>query len=86
LAPGEPRRRRIDTPAQAGSTMPDYRYEVRQGDELIATGHLSREQPFEVGEGIVIGSNAGVVKAVQPVLHEIELRLVVQIEHQPRNI
>ena len=30
--------------------MPDYRYELRHGEEVIATGHLSREQPLEVGE------------------------------------
>jgi hypothetical protein len=36
--------------------MPDYRYELRRGDEVIATGHLTREQPLEVGERIAIGS------------------------------
>jgi hypothetical protein len=36
--------------------MPEYRYELRRGDEVIATGHLSSEQPFEVGERITIGS------------------------------
>jgi hypothetical protein len=36
--------------------MPVYRYELRRGDEVIATGHLSTEQPFEVGERIRIGS------------------------------
>ena len=36
--------------------MPDYRYELRRGDEVIATGHFSREQPLEVGERITIGS------------------------------
>jgi hypothetical protein len=29
--------------------MPEYRYELRRGDEMIAAGHLSSEQPFEVG-------------------------------------
>lgn len=29
--------------------MPEYRYELRHGDEVIATAHLSGEQPFEVG-------------------------------------
>ena len=42
--------------------MPEYRYELRRGDEVIATGHLSSEQPFEVGERITIGSQAGIVR------------------------
>ncbi len=59
--------------------MPDYRYELRRGDELIATGHLSREQPLEVGERIAIGSQAGIVRTVEPLLGERELHLVVQL-------
>ncbi len=59
--------------------MPDYRYELRRGEEVIATGHLSREQPLEIGERITIGSRAGIVRAVEPLLGERELRLVVQL-------
>jgi hypothetical protein len=59
--------------------MPDYRYELRRGDELIATGHLSREQPLEIGDRITIGSRAGIVRDVEPLLGEHELRLVVQL-------
>jgi hypothetical protein len=54
--------------------MPDYRYELRRGEEVIATGHLSREQPLEVGERVAIGSQSGIVRSVEPVLHEHELR------------
>jgi len=59
--------------------MPDYRYELRRGDEVIATGHLSRERPFEVGERLTIGSQSGIVRSVEPLLGERELRLVVQL-------
>ena len=59
--------------------MPDYRYELRRGEEVIATGHLSREEPLEVGERITIGSQSGIVRSVEPLLHERELRLVVQL-------
>jgi hypothetical protein len=45
-----------------GST--DYRYELRCGDEVVATGHLSREEPLG--------------RTVEPLLGEQELRLVVQ--------
>lgn len=59
--------------------MPEYRYELRRGEQVIATGHLSREQPLEVGERIAIGSQSGIVRAIEPLLHERELRLVVQL-------
>jgi len=59
--------------------MPDYRYELRRGEEVIATGHLGREQPLEVGERIAIGGHSGIVRAVEPLLYERELRLVVQL-------
>jgi hypothetical protein len=49
------------------------------GEEVVATGHLSREQPLEVGERIVIGKEAGIVRTVEPLLGERELRLVIQL-------
>jgi hypothetical protein len=65
--------------------MPDYRYELRRGDEVIATGHLTSEQPLEVGDRISIGTNTGTVRAVNPILHERELHLVVQIWRERDN-
>ena len=59
--------------------MADYRYELRRGEEMIATGHLSRDEPLEVGERLTIGSQSGIVRAVEPLLRERELRLVVQL-------
>ena len=44
-----------------------------------ATGHLSREEPLEAGERITISSQAGIVRSVEPLLRERELRLVVQL-------
>jgi hypothetical protein len=54
----------------ADGWMPDYRYELRRSEEVIATGHLSREQPLEVGERIAIGSHSGIVRAIDPLLHD----------------
>jgi hypothetical protein len=59
--------------------MPEYRYELRRGDTVIATGHLSRKQPLEIGDAITIGSQEGNVRIVEPLLGERELRLVVQL-------
>ncbi len=59
--------------------MPEYRYELRRGDEVIATGHLSSEQSLDVGERITIGSRSGIVRSIDPLLGERELHLVVQL-------
>jgi hypothetical protein len=44
-----------------------------------ATTALNHEQPLEVGDRIEIGGQAGIVRTVQPLLGELELRLVVQL-------
>jgi hypothetical protein len=59
--------------------VPEYRYELRRGDEVIATGHLGSEQPLEVGERITIGSRSGIVRSIDLLLGERELHLVVQL-------
>ena len=62
--------------------MPDYRYELRRGDAVVATGHFSREQPLEIGERLTINGRTGIVRDVQPSLGERELRLVVQLNRE----
>jgi len=57
----------------------NYKYELRRGEEIVATGHLSREQPLAVGERLTIGTRVGIVRTVEPLLVERELRLVVQL-------
>ncbi len=57
----------------------NYRYELRRGDEVLATGHLSRDEPLEVGERLVIGGQPGIVRTIAPLLGERELHLVVQL-------
>jgi hypothetical protein len=61
----------------------DYRYELRRGDEVVATGHLSREQPLEVGQRFEIAGQDAIVRTVEPILGERELRLVVQLRCEP---
>jgi hypothetical protein len=59
--------------------VPDYYYELRRGDAVEATGRISRQDPFEVGERVVIGGRSGVVRAVYPQLAERAMRVVVQL-------
>jgi hypothetical protein len=53
----------------------DYRYELRSGDEVVATGHLSREEPLEVGDRFEVGGQLAIVRTIEPLLGEPELRL-----------
>jgi hypothetical protein len=61
----------------------DYRYELRKGDEIVATGHLSREQPLEPGDRLEIAGHTGIIRSVDPVIGEVVLRLVVQLVRSP---
>jgi hypothetical protein len=56
-----------------------YVYELRRGEEVVATGHLTRAQALEIGERIVIGGLSGIVRSIDPLLGHPELRLVVQL-------
>jgi hypothetical protein len=67
----------------AQRTMPDYRYEVRRGDEVVATGHLSHERPLQVGETLTIGSHPSLVRSIEPQLRDRELQLVLQLGSDP---
>lgn len=59
--------------------MFSYRYELRRGDEIVATGHLNHERQLEIGDRIEIGSKTGIVRAAEPLLGGQEIRLVVQL-------
>jgi hypothetical protein len=61
----------------------DYRYELRRRDDVVATGHLSLDQALEVGERLEIGGREGIVRSIEPLIGEGELRLVVQLVRQP---
>lgn len=56
-----------------------YVYELRQGDEVVATGHLLRSEPFALGERVHLGGREGIVRTVEPLLGTGEMRLVVQL-------
>ena len=56
-----------------------YRYELRRGDDVVATGHLSREVPLEVGDRIEIGGQFGIVRSIEPLLGDREVHLIVQL-------
>ena len=59
--------------------MPTPGYELRRGDELVATGHLTRGESAREGARITIGGLQGIVRAAEAVLRERERRPAVQL-------
>ena len=62
--------------------MPLYRYELRRGEEIVATGRLTHEQPLQVGETLMLGNRSGLVRSIEPRLHEPELQVLVQLRRE----
>ncbi|MGH9917278.1 MAG: hypothetical protein ACRD6W_00170 [Nitrososphaerales archaeon] len=60
----------------------EYRYRLLNGSELVATGHLSVEEPLEVGAELELAGHRGTVRSVEPILGTRELRLVVVIARE----
>jgi len=56
---------------------------LRRADEVIATGHMTRERALEVGEELTIGKNVEIVRSIEPRLGEAELDIVVQLDSSP---
>ena len=56
-----------------------YRYELKSGDETLATGHLNRDTPLATGDRITVNGRDGIVRVIEPQLGEREQRLVIQL-------
>jgi hypothetical protein len=56
-----------------------YRYELRRGAAIVATGHVTIDEPLEVGQSISIGKREGVIETIEPLLRDRELRIVVRL-------
>ena len=55
-----------------------YRYELRRGDEILATGYLLRTDPLAVGERIRVAGQVGVVRVIEPESGDRIVRVVVE--------
>lgn len=56
-----------------------YSYELRRGEELLATGHLSRDSLLEIGQRINVNGREGIIRSIEPQLHQSEQRVVIQL-------
>jgi hypothetical protein len=55
-----------------------YEYELREGDEVIATGRLTVDHPLAVSERVAIGARTGVVVELLPRIHGREERAILE--------
>jgi hypothetical protein len=56
-----------------------YRYSLRRGDEIVATGHLLSEHAIELGEELTVGPHRGVVVSIDPSLGALEEQLTLEL-------
>lgn len=56
-----------------------FRYELRAGDQILATGHLSVAHPLNVGDELTISAKRGIVAAITPIPGSHESRLVIKL-------
>jgi hypothetical protein len=61
-----------------------YRYELRRGDVIVATGHLTSPMPLRAGESIEIGGQDGEVETIEPLRRDTSMRMVVRLSEQSR--
>jgi hypothetical protein len=47
--------------------------------EVIATGHQLIEEPLQVGDRLLLTGREGIVRTIEPLIGEREVRLVVQL-------
>ena len=60
-----------------------YLYELRRGEQIIATGHLTYDQPLEIGQRLTIAGRQGIVRSIIPVRGQNQQRLIVQLLPTP---
>lgn len=62
--------------------MREYIYEVRRGEELLATGRLTDERELTTGDEVEIAGWGGIVRDAIPIPQKREVRLVIQVPRQ----
>ena len=56
-----------------------FRYELRTGDQILATGHLSVAHPLHIGDELALGTKRGIVAEIAPIPGSHESRLVIKL-------
>ena len=58
----------------------NYRYELRRGNTILATGHLATDEQLNLGHRLTIAGYEGTVNAIEPLLGTRTHRLVIQTD------
>jgi hypothetical protein len=61
-----------------GGALFEYVYEFRRGEEILATGHLGRDEPLDVGDKLEIAGQTGLVSRVEPRLGKPALHVIIE--------
>ena len=61
------------------SHAPRYRYELRLGAATVQTGILSEIGHFEVGDQLDVSGSAGVIRSIETVPGEAEVKLIMDL-------
>jgi hypothetical protein len=62
--------------------LPEYVYELRRGQEVVATGRLSDEREFAIGNECDVAGWVGIVRDALPTTAGKEVRLVVEVRRR----
>jgi len=62
---------------------PTYVYELRRGDEIVATGQLTNDSAIAVGDRLTIAGHVGLVQTILLIRGQNGQRLVVQALPSP---
>ena len=64
---------------QTRRSVSAYDYELKRGDEIIATGRLVQERPLVPGETITINGETGIIDSTVPGYGQSPQRLIIKL-------
>jgi hypothetical protein len=60
-------------------TSTNYIYELRRGETVVATGHLTSETALEAGQRFTVNNQDGLIRSIDPTADPQEWRLIIQL-------
>lgn len=60
----------------------DYLYELRRGEEVLATGRLRESEPLAVGDRIALAGRTGVVRTIEPQLGNPTMHVLLEADEE----
>jgi hypothetical protein len=60
-----------------------YSYELRRGDQIVATGYLNHDSPPAVGDRVTVAGHTGIIREIIPGVGHNPKRLIIQLLPNP---